>query len=417
MLLSLAVVGAMHAWSTTGAAQEFANVGGSNVGSTGVVSPVDPTGRSLRSGAPSSPTAPLAASRPDTWPGGALPQTNPAAATYHTGGQAHPFESAQIIAKVGSEVVLASDVMYLVGDYMEGLENIERAPREEIERAKIALARNMLKSVIEIKLWLTAARREFPPDKMSEIETDVNKSFERDQIPPKLRKFKVATRYELDEKLRGYGSSLQAMRRGYFERSIAMIWRRKQAKDDAEITHEEMLNYYHEHEKTYEITARAKWEHLMIKHDHYDSKEAARKAMADLGNQVQRGAPLSAMATKHSDDPSSIDGGKHDWTAKDSLVSTVLDQAIFGLPIGQLSQILEDEQGYHIVRVTERRDQSRKSFLEVQKEIKGKIRDLRGDKKAEAFLEEVRKQVPVWTIYDKPTVDAASRPAADAALR
>ena len=31
-----------------------------------------------------------------------------------------------------------------------------------------------------------------------------------------------------------------------------------------------------------------------------------------------------------------------------------IDQAIFGLPVGQLSRIIETERGYHIVRVTER---------------------------------------------------------------
>ena len=54
--------------------------------------------------------------------------------------------------------------------------------------------------------------------------------------------------------------------------------------------------------------------------------------------------------------PTSHEGGRYDWTTKGSLVSDVIDQAIFSLPVGKLSRILEDEKGFHIVRVIERED-------------------------------------------------------------
>jgi len=358
-----------------------------------------------RSPVPSSPLAPTFPTRPETWPGAVVPAPPPGVRLGT--GQGKPVASAQIIAKVGSEVILASDALYLVMEYMATNEQVAKLPPEDFEQAKAIATRQILRMVIDMKLWLIAARREIPPEKMTEVEGILNKSFESEQLPLKLKKLNAASRGDLDERLRQFGSSLEAMRRGHFERNIAMMWRSRQAKDDAEITHEEMLQYYRDHAKDFEITARARWEHLMVKFDKYESKTAAYKALAEWGNQIQRGATISTLAAAHSDDPSSVDGGKHDWTTKDSLVSSVLDKAVFGLPVGQLSQILEDEQGFHIVRVVDRQESGKKAFTDVQKEIKNHIRDLRGDQKAQAYIDELRKQIPVWTIYDNQPQAAA----------
>lgn len=70
------------------------------------------------------------------------------------------------------------------------------------------------------------------------------------------------------------------------------------------------------------------------------------------------------------------------------------------MPIGQLSRILEGPTGYHILRVTERQNASRTPFQEAQKEIREKIRQDRIKKQYREFIERVRKQFPIWTIFD-----------------
>lgn len=362
----------------------------------------------------SPPNQPTSASRPENWPGQVIggPQGGPAPIREAPPGpHSKLLESAQIVAKVGPEVILASDVIHLVLEYLLTNEQFAQLSGEEREQAKAYLAKQCLGAVVQAKLWVISARREIPPEKLTELETLTNKSFDTEQLPGKLKRFKVGSRSELDAKLHQEGTSIQAMRRGYFERSLASLWRRRQTDDDSEITHENMLTYYRDHAKDYEITPRARWEHLMVRFDRFDSKGAAYQSLASLGNQLQRGATLTALAKAHSHDPSASDGGQHDWTTKDSLVSTVLDEAIFGLPVGQLSQILEDEQGFHIVRVLERQDLKRKAFTDVQKEIKGKIRDQRAQEKAEAYVEKLRREIPVWTILDSQPQTAANSPA------
>jgi len=118
------------------------------------------------------------------------------------------------------------------------------------------------------------------------------------------------------------------------------------------------------------------------------------------------------VAKAGSDGATARSGGLRDWTPKGSLVSKVLDEAIFALPAGQLSPILEDEQGFHIVRVTEREDAYRTSFLEAQVQIKQKIRDLREKDQEQAFLAKLWEKTPVWTVFDgaPPEAQLSGRP-------
>jgi parvulin-like peptidyl-prolyl isomerase len=164
-----------------------------------------------------------------------------------------------------------------------------------------------------------------------------------------------------------------------------------------------MLAFYREHQKSYETEATARWEHLLVRFDKHPSKAAAYQTIAQYGNQLIAGAPFGDLARQHSDDVlTASDGGVHNWTTKGSLVSTTLDDAIFGLPVGAPSRILEDEQGFHIVRVLERKDFHRTPFVETQAEIKKQIRENRGNEAQKKYLVKLREKTPVWTVFDPP---------------
>ena len=95
--------------------------------------------------------------------------------------------------------------------------------------------------------------------------------------------------------------------------------------------------------------------------------------MVELGNQIVYGANLPAVAKKSSHGFMASEGGQHDWTSRGALVLKEIDEAIFTLPIGELSDIITTRDGYHVVRVIERTKASHKPFLEAQVEIKEKI--------------------------------------------
>jgi parvulin-like peptidyl-prolyl isomerase len=86
-------------------------------------------------------------------------------------------------------------------------------------------------------------------------------------------------------------------------------------------------------------------------------------------------------------------------------VSTVLDDAIFSTQVGDLSDVLMDDDGFHIVRVLERKDAGHVSFVEAQVGIRDKIKQQRRDEKVREYLERLKRDTYVWNYF----VDGASQ--------
>jgi parvulin-like peptidyl-prolyl isomerase len=167
-----------------------------------------------------------------------------------------------------------------------------------------------------------------------------------------------------------------------------------------------MLDYYRKHVAEFETPPRARWEQLTVRISRFPSPEAARDALARMGNQVLDGASLADVARAQSQGATASEGGFWDWTTRGSLAAAVLDRAIFGdgvrpgLPVGTLSPILEEPQSLHIIRVIERQESRRTPFLEAQVEIKKKIREEREAKAKQEYLAKLRRETPIWTGFD-----------------
>ena len=120
----------------------------------------------------------------------------------------------------------------------------------------------------------------------------------------------------------------------------------------------------------------------------------------EWGTRCSGGTPLAQVARAQSDGSTALSGGFRDWISKGSFAAEKVDQALFGLPIGQLSPILESETGFYIVRVLDRQEITRKPFADVQDEIKKKIREEKVSAKYKEYLAKLRRQTPISTIFD-----------------
>ncbi len=301
-------------------------------------------------------------------------------------------------ARIGSEVVIVGDLKAMAGDMIA--QRKIQIPKEQEAEFYDQANRQILKQLIETKLVYNDAVHTIPAAGLSSMETKVNEYFDKEQLPELLKQYGVSTRQELDTKLREHGSSLDRTRKQFYERTVAKEWLRQQVKLDEEVPHADVLSYYQQHLADYEYPAKARWEELMVRFDQYPDKAAAYAAVAEMGNLAMRGTAFAEVAKSRSQGATAPEGGAYDWTTKGSLVSKTLDEALFTLPPGTFSQIIETERGFHIVRVLERKDAGRTSFVDAQGEIKKKLKEDSVKKQINKYLDDLRQKTPVTTMYD-----------------
>lgn len=378
---------------------------------------------------PGPPTAPNESSRPASWPTNPdLPGTGGAAGPSTPVADLRLVEEAQVLGRVGTDIVTVHDVVAGISDLLSRNRDKIQPGQIEVQRTALvsevtaglhdlldhinepdagsfvdpqrrALLAQLIHQQIETKLIYQDFHRKVPKESLPNIEEALGRQFDT-ELKDLYKRENAQNSPELEQKLRAKGSSIEYEKRMFFEKVIAQQWIHQEVNPESEITHDQMLEWYQAHLTEFDKPARARWEELQVAFARHGSRDETYAAMAQLGNQVLLGAPFGEVAKARSDGLSASKGGLRDWTTKGSLVCEELDRALFALPIGQLSPIIEDRNGYHIVRVVERQDASRTPFSEAQKEVHDKIKKERSAKAYKEFIERLQKQFPIWTVFD-----------------
>ncbi len=333
-----------------------------------------------------------------------------------------------VLAVVGNEPILMSDVQTWVrGIIAENLltfvtESIperekqlgEKITPQELQKAEEDLVREQLRQCrepktmrtfldqfIETKLLLINLRRTIPADGLDKFMAGNEKMFDEEIMPVVLAKKKLRSAEEMDAWYRRAGTDFASVRKIQVEINITQGWISELLKKEiqTDISYNEMLRYYQEHPEDFTSVASAKWEQLSVHARGPMLRNEDIAKLAKMGNAVMEGEPFAEVAKRDSQGPTAEIGGTRDWTKPGMLTSAVLDRAIFSLPVGAMSPILEDSQGFHIIRVVERKDAVKQPFEDVQSQIRNKILEQRSQGVRDAIFERLRKEIPVQDFY------------------
>ncbi len=99
-----------------------------------------------------------------------------------------------------------------------------------------------------------------------------------------------------------------------------------------------------------------------------ETEDQAKAVLAELKN----GADFVAVAKQKSKDPSSSDGGDLGYFTKDRMVPEFADAA-FKLEVGQISDPVKTEFGWHIIKVEDKRDRQIPEFDKVKDQLENMV--------------------------------------------
>ena len=308
------------------------------------------------------------------------------------------YRAGERIAVVGEEPILVGDLIppNKLTPQVLGHSQFEMQLRKELMEVvtRKSLAQRFLNDKVSGKPLKDRA------DAKKHMRTQTAKIFHQKWKPMQMERMKCQSDLEFEEKLAEAGKTLSSMMRDFAENTWAQEHVREKVSEHPIIALSEMSDHFNDHIEDFKRPARVRFQMLSANFSKFPTKEAAFKAIADMGDQVLLGgAPFGAVAKRQSTGLGASEGGLFDWTTQGALKSKKIDAAIFEYDLRRLSPIIEDSEGYHIVEVLEREQAYTQTFAQAQAEIRKSLTKQKISKQRNDFIKKVREETPIWTTW------------------
>ncbi|MBE0367339.1 SurA N-terminal domain-containing protein [Pseudoalteromonas aurantia] len=149
------------------------------------------------------------------------------------------------------------------------------------------------------------------------------------------------------------------------------------------ITDADVLAYYEESKTQYLEPEKRRVSHILI--DNSEDDATANTKAQDLLSQLRSGTEFSELASTQSDDIVSAElGGDLDWIERD-MMDPEFETAAFALEnVGDISEVVTSEFGYHIIQLTDIEREEIQPFDDVKADLRA---ELEKNAKVDAFYQ------------------------------
>jgi len=149
-----------------------------------------------------------------------------------------------------------------------------------------------------------------------------------------------------------------------------IVFNQDKYKENVAMPDEYLESEYKSYLSKFENSDQIRFAHIMIEKSNHDSNETALKIISDVKNRIDLGESFDELASKFSEDFVTKDiGGDLEYFEKD-IFPEEFDGAIKGLAVNESSDIIELDDTFHILKVTEVIKQEPLSEEEVKENLK-----------------------------------------------
>jgi peptidyl-prolyl cis-trans isomerase C len=164
------------------------------------------------------------------------------------------------------------------------------------------------------------------------------------------------------------------------------------------ISDEEVKKYYDENPSYFQEPEQVRASHIMIMVDSsadQTKKDEAKKKIDQILQRVKAGADFATLAKEASEDASTKDnGGDLDYFYKGQMVQAFEDAA-FSLKPGEISNVVETEYGYHIIKVTDKKAAKTITLDESKEEIRSGLKSNKVNSDVSNYVTDLRAKAAV----------------------
>jgi parvulin-like peptidyl-prolyl isomerase len=286
-----------------------------------------------------------------------------------------------VVAVVNQEIITLSELEKWTNPLKHEIVGGDRL--EKHERME-TLCRQVLEKLIDEKLIDQEVKKIGVKVSVKEIEAAVEEVKQRNAI----------TQEELERALTNEGLTMETYKRQIergLQRQKLIHW---SVKVEAKAGEEELRDFYKKNLDRYQMNETYRPSHILF----MIPKETTPKAIGEIRKKVQKvlekikgGEDFGEMALLYSEDASSKDRGDLGYFKRGELVPAFEREAL-RLKVGEVSEIVRTELGFHIIKLLDRKDTEPLPFEEVKEKVRADYHEVEMEKAFKQYLSTLKEK-------------------------
>ena len=158
------------------------------------------------------------------------------------------------------------------------------------------------------------------------------------------------------------------------------------------ISERKIAKYYHDRQKEFWDSSQVRVKHILILFEKDVSEKIRKKKYKEIKKiltELKEGKDFAEAAKEYSEDVSASLGGDVGFVKKGQMVPE-FEKAVYRLKEGEISDVVETEYGYHIIKAEEIKKGRTLPFKEVKNKIKNIISNSKQESAYKSWMSELR---------------------------
>jgi peptidyl-prolyl cis-trans isomerase C len=280
----------------------------------------------------------------------------------------------------------------------------QKLPPQLQETLEKQLRQQILEQLIVVRLLEEKAKESNIEVTEEEVMNQIKQLLAAQQPPMSLDEYKkrAAQTGQSFEQIK------EQIRKGLtYQKIVNSQWKGK-----VDVTEADAKQYFQENPQEFETEEQVQASHILIKpetgEDPNKAQEQAGAKAEDLLKQIKEGADFAELAKEHSDCPSAAKGGDLGYFGEGRMVPA-FEKAAFALEVGQVSDLVKTRFGYHIIKLTDRKEAGTTSFEQAKEDL---IQKLSREKRIELANNYIESLKEAANIVYPPGKEPSSSPTA-----
>lgn len=293
-------------------------------------------------------------------------------------------DPASVQVSVNGQDITVGEIMNLANKQLQMI--AQQVPAEQMDAVKQQVMKRTEENMIMQIVLNDAVKAAGVTVDPAEVDAQIEKM--KAQLPPEMK---------LEDMLAKQDLTLDSFKEKMTEQLAIQKMMEAQTADIADATDEEAQTFYNENTERFVRPEQVRASHILIavKADATDEEKAAALAKAEeLDKQAKEGADFATLAAENSDCPSKAQGGDLDYFTKDRMVPA-FSEAAFAMNVGDISDVVETQFGYHVIKVTDKKPEETVAFTNVVDKIKGFLTQQKKQEAARNYVEDLRAKADI----------------------